>query len=150
MYYEKVIITIEQLNSNICFSNTASYQTRTGDNVKEYEIAATTTDKKTYLINNLIIEETSNNIISQHYTEEMELIASIECDKKLYIQNIEINELTTTRSLRGWWVCTQIEYHKTKAQQAAKDSMILDICSDFLPMAVINATISGLYCMGIA
>lgn len=150
MSHLKDVITIEQLNSTICFSNTASYQTRTGDNVKEYEIAATTTDKKTYLINNLIIEETSNSIIFQHYTEEMELIASIECDKKLYIQNIEINELTTTRSLRGWWVCTQIEYHKTKEQQTAKDSMILDICSDFLPMAVINATISGLYCMGIA
>ena len=46
MYYEKVIITIEQLNSNICFSNTASYQTRAGDNVKEYEIAATTSCKR--------------------------------------------------------------------------------------------------------
>ena len=48
MSHLKDVITIEQLNSNICFSNTASYQTRTGDNVKEYEIAATTNDKKSF------------------------------------------------------------------------------------------------------
>lgn len=46
MSHLKDVITIEQLNSNIYFSNTASYQTRSGDNVKEYEITATTNDKK--------------------------------------------------------------------------------------------------------
>ena len=143
-------IIIENNNSTIQFINNATYQTRTGLEVKEYEITAKINDSNTILSNNFIIEELNDGILFQHFTEQMEPIATIRCDYNLNIVEMDIHEIEETRSLRGWWVCTQIEYHKTKEDLEAKDNMILDVCSDWIPIATINAVLSDLYCMGIA
>lgn len=68
----------------------------------------------------LTITKSDDHYLFEHYTENLDLIAAIKCDLQLLIEDIYIESIPETRGLRGWWVCTRIEYNKIKAEQAEK------------------------------
>lgn len=142
-------IVIKQDNAKLTFDSQSSTVTRYAY-TKEYKIVAADPNINVQFTSYLTITKSDDHYLFEHYTENLDLIAAIKCDLQLLIEDIYIESIPETRGLRGWWVCTRIEYNKIKAEQAEKNSMFLDICNDYLPMATINSTISALYCMGIA
>lgn len=143
-------IVIKQDNAKLTFDSQSNTVTRYA-HTKEYKIVATDPKVNTQFISYLTITKSDNHYLFEHYTEDLDLIATIKCNLQLLIEDVYIEQsVSETRGLRGWWICTRIEYDKIKAEQAEKNNMLLDICSDYLPMATINSAISALYCMGIA
>lgn len=126
--------------------NNVAPQTRINSG-KEYQIIATKGDIR--IITYLFIDKIDDGYLFEHYTEDRQLIASIQCDHNLMIEAIYIEELPETRGFRFWWACTQIEYYKMKKYQETEGGMMMDIAKDWLPMSTINSVAAGLYCMGI-
>lgn len=146
----KDVIIIKDDNSQICFTNNWTEQTRTGLRTKAYEIYAQINDSNTFLLNYFIIEELADGFLFQHFSEQMEPIATIKCDFNFLVKEINVFEHPETRGLKSWWACTQREYFKSKKQMEEDENMILEICEDWLPIKTTNAVLSGLYCMGIS
>ncbi len=143
-------IKIECDNAKLTFDSQSNTVTRYA-HTKEYKIVATDPKANIRFVSYLTITKSEDHYLFEHYTESLDLIAAIKCNSQLMIEDVYIEQsIPETRGLRGWWICTRIEYDKIKAEQAEKNNMFLDICGDYLPMATINSAISALYCMGIA
>ncbi len=115
-------------------------------NGKQYEISAQKGEIK--IVSYLFIDKINGGYLFEHYTEDRQLIASIQCNDNLKIEDIYIEPIPDTRGFRFWWGCTQQEYYKTKKYQEECDSMWMDLAADWLPMATINAVAAGLFCLG--
>lgn len=136
-------IRVNKNDANIIFD---LFGTRSQGNVS-YKITASLPDENLEIISYLYIDKLSSGYLFEHYTEDKLLIASMQCDNNFILEDVYIPDYVETRGFRFWWACTQIEYQKTKQQQSEM-GMVMDICSDWLPMATINGVMAGLYCMG--
>ncbi len=124
------------------------YKTRTQEEVV-YTIVARRTDCDLELVSQLYIVKSEQGYRFEHYTDDDLLLGIIECDFNLNIKRIEVEDQISTRGWNYWWVCTQYQYHKSKAELEESESMVLDVACDWLPCNTLNAALSGLYCMGV-
>lgn len=115
---------------------------------KEYKIVASNEEMDITMISYLFIDKIDGGYLFEHYTEDKRLIASIQCNENLMIEDIFIESLPETRGLRFWWVCTQARYNEMRKYRETEGGMWMDIANDWLPMSTISAIASGLYCMG--